>query len=81
MVVDAYSKWLEIFPLVTATSGTTIEKLRSIFATHGSPKVLETGDGSQFITNDEFQAFVTGSDKRGHFMQTKKIEKLQFIST
>ena len=42
VVVDAYSKWLEINSLTTATSTTTIEHLRSIFATHGLPKIFVT---------------------------------------
>ena len=55
--VDAYSKWLEIFPVSTATSATTIDKLRSVFTTHGLPKVFVTDNGTQF-TSGEFQAFM-----------------------
>ena len=35
IVVDAFSKWLEVKPLAAATSTVTIEHLREIFATHG----------------------------------------------
>ena len=57
VVVDAYSKWLEIKSLTTATSTTTIEHLRSIFATHGLPKTFVTDNGTQF-TSAEFEMFM-----------------------
>ncbi len=57
VVIDAYSKWLEVVPMSTATSFTTIEKLRTIFATHGLPRIFVTDNGTQF-TSTEFQAFM-----------------------
>ena len=42
IVIDAYSKWLEVKPLTAATSAITIEHLRSMFATHGLPKMFVT---------------------------------------
>ena len=56
IVVDAYSKWLEVKPVASASSATTIEQLRSIFATHGLPEMLVTDNGSIF-TSAEFQEF------------------------
>lgn len=56
IVVDAFSKWMEIIPLTTATAMTTIESLRAIFATHGLPKVFVTDNGTRF-TSTEFQTF------------------------
>ena len=53
IVVDAYSKWLEVVPMSSATTNTTIERLRNIFATHGLPRVLVTDNGAQF-TSSEF---------------------------
>lgn len=35
ILIDAYSKWMEAFPMNNSTSGATIEKLRMVFATHG----------------------------------------------
>lgn len=32
VVVDAYSQWLEVFPMQNATSTGTVEVLRSLFA-------------------------------------------------
>ena len=57
ILVDAYSKWLEVKPLTVATSTTTIECLWSIFATHGLPEMLVTDNGTQF-TSTEFKSFM-----------------------
>ena len=57
IVVDTYSKWLEVKLISPVNSTATIEHLRSIFATHGLPKVLVTDNGSQF-TSMEFQTFM-----------------------
>ena len=56
VIVDAHSKWLEALTVSTATSQSTIEKLRSIFATHGLPEVLMSDNGTAF-TSAEFAAF------------------------
>ncbi len=56
ILIDAYSKWLEVKPLTAATSTVTIEHLREIFSTHGLPEILVTDNGSQF-TSAEFQTF------------------------
>ena len=40
----------------TATSTTTIEHLRNIFATHGLPEMLVT-DNAAYFTSQEFQDF------------------------
>ena len=37
VVVDAFSKWIDVFPVKSASSATTIGKLRILFATHGIP--------------------------------------------
>ena len=58
IVVDAHSKWLEVRPVSSATSATTIEQFRSIFATHGLPELLVTDNGTVF-TSTEFQEFLT----------------------
>ena len=56
VLVDAYSKWIEVFPVQSATSILTIEKLRIAFATHGLPEKIVTDNGSVF-TNAEFTEF------------------------
>ena len=57
VLVDAHSKWLEVFPVQSATSSVTIEKLRSVLATHGLPRKIVTDNGSVF-TSEEFNTFM-----------------------
>ena len=56
VIVDARSTWLEVLTVSAAKSQSTIEKLRSIFATHGLPEVLVSDNGTPF-TSTEFAAF------------------------
>ena len=56
VIVDAYSKWLEVHATSTATSQVTMDKLRSTFAVHGLPDMLVTDNGSVF-TSAEFELF------------------------
>ena len=57
VVVDAYSKWLEVHRMKSVTPTATIEKLREMFATHGLPATLVSDNGSNF-TSSEFQEFM-----------------------
>nr|XP_061834657.1 uncharacterized protein K02A2.6-like [Nerophis lumbriciformis] len=57
IVIDAYSKWLEVIPMQSITSSITIEKLRSIFATHGIPASLVTDNGPSLVSA-EFENFL-----------------------
>lgn len=57
IVVDAHSKWVEIFPTNTITSTATIALLRSCFARFGLPVMLVSDNGTCF-TSGEFQNFV-----------------------
>ena len=57
IVVDAHSKWMEVAIVNSATSSVTIEKLRSMFATHGLPVKLVSDNGSAF-TSHEFEQFL-----------------------
>ena len=57
VLVDAHSKWLDVIPARSATSTVTIEKLRTIFATHGIPRKIVTDNGSVF-TSKEFSTFM-----------------------
>nr|CAX83692.1 Gap-Pol polyprotein [Schistosoma japonicum] len=50
VLVDAYSKWPEIHPVVPPTTQKTLETLRKIFACHGLPETLVTDNGSQFTS-------------------------------
>ncbi|GFU80645.1 uncharacterized protein K02A2.6 [Trichonephila clavipes] len=57
MIVDAHSKWLEVYPMKVTTTKKTIECLRDSFARFGLPRVLVSDNGSQF-TSYEFQRFM-----------------------
>ena len=57
VLIDAHSKWMEVEPVESATTKTTVEKLRKIFSTHGIPEKLVSDNGSVF-TSQEFTNFV-----------------------
>ena len=58
IVVDAYSKWLEVIRMSSSTSTSeTIKVLLSLFARQGLPDKLVSDNGPQF-TSDEFKEFV-----------------------
>ena len=54
IVVDAHLKWMEVSIVQSATSNSTLEKLRALFATHGLPEVIVSDNGTAF-TSTEFQ--------------------------
>ena len=56
IVVDAYSKWVEVETMTDATAPSTVKRLRKIFAAHGLPKVMVTDNGPAFI-GEEFEEF------------------------
>nr|XP_006813083.1 PREDICTED: uncharacterized protein K02A2.6-like [Saccoglossus kowalevskii] len=60
IVTDAYSKWMEVIPMVSTTSEATINKLRGLFSSQGLPTTLVSDNGSQF-TSREFQAFMNAN--------------------
>ena len=58
IIVDNYSKWLDVHPMNTSTSKATIGKLRHLFAEHGLPDQCVTDNGTCFISAD-FKEFTT----------------------
>ena len=56
VVVDYYSRWIEVKQLTTTTSASVISRLKAIFTTFGIPDVLITDNGPQFSAG-EFAAF------------------------
>ena len=57
LIINAYSKWLDVYCVNSATTKTTIEKLRATFATHGLPEMIVSDNGSIF-TSGEFKVFM-----------------------
>ena len=76
VVVDTLSKWIEVVPVRYTTSQSTIDKLRTIFATHSIPDMhmLVSDNGTPF-TSAEFQEFV--SRNAIHHVQTSPIRITQ----
>ena len=66
LVVDAHSKWPEVFIMKSTTSQSTIEALRSLFGRYGLPEQLVSDNGPQF-TSGEFL----------HFMRSNRIKHIR----
>ena len=60
IVVDAYSKWLEVDTMTSTTARVTIKKLQRLFATHGIPEIVVSDNGAAF-TSAEFRQFMEGN--------------------
>lgn len=56
ILVDATSKWLEIFPMDKTTTDRTIRKLREVFSRFGLPRCIVSDNGPQF-SGGEFKEF------------------------
>ncbi|XP_053229110.1 uncharacterized protein K02A2.6-like, partial [Podarcis raffonei] len=56
IVVDSYTKWLEVALVPSTSTSTAIRVLRKLFATHGLPDTLVSDNGTAF-TSGEFQTF------------------------
>ncbi|XP_064463663.1 uncharacterized protein K02A2.6-like [Ornithodoros turicata] len=57
IVVDDYSKWMEVIMMPTTTAQRTVEELRTIFAQFGLPEEAVTDNGPQFVS-EEFRNFM-----------------------
>ncbi|XP_042149549.1 uncharacterized protein K02A2.6-like [Ixodes scapularis] len=58
ILVDAHSKWVEVFLMSSTTTKRTIERLRSVFAAFGLPEEVVTDNGPPFVATEfvEFQS-------------------------
>lgn len=52
LMVDAYSKWMEIFIMNTMTSAETEEKIKEAFARLGLPRSIVTDNAKQFVAEN-----------------------------
>ncbi|GBN21583.1 Uncharacterized protein K02A2.6 [Araneus ventricosus] len=50
LLVDSFSKWLEVKRLSSVTSSVTIKVTREIFATHGIPDSVTSDNDSQYTS-------------------------------
>ena len=60
IMIDNYSKWLEVIPVRSITSEKIIEKIRNIFASTGLPGELVSDNGPQ-LHSVEFREFLTSN--------------------
>ena len=56
VVVDYFSRYIEVAPVRQTTTFVIIQKLQEIFSRHGIPVTLKSDNGPQF-KSDEFRAF------------------------
>ena len=61
LVVDYYSRYVELAKLTSTTSPTIIQHLKSIFARHGVPESVVSDNGPQYSSN----AFATFAEEYG----------------
>ena len=52
VLVDAHSKWPEVFEMAETTTAKTIAVLRHLFASYGLPEQLVSDNGPQFVSAD-----------------------------
>ena len=57
LLMDAHSKWPEVYEMTSTTAQKTIEILHHIFASYGLPEQLESDNGPQFVAK-EFEEFM-----------------------
>ena len=57
VVIDAFSKWMEVEIVPSPSTECTIDKLQKMFTTHGLPKIVVSDNGSAFVSA-AFKAFM-----------------------
>ena len=57
VIVDAFSKWIDVHITTSTSAAVTIDRLRQTFATHGLPAVIVSDNATSF-TGEEFTMFV-----------------------
>ncbi|XP_052754781.1 uncharacterized protein K02A2.6-like [Galleria mellonella] len=57
IVVDAYTKWLEVIPTTSITTTATIKILKNLFTTFGLPITIVSDNGRQF-RSEEMMTFL-----------------------
>ncbi|XP_062539247.1 uncharacterized protein K02A2.6-like [Armigeres subalbatus] len=65
IVVDAFSKWVEVKVTTSTTSAATIKILDGLFSTYGAPVTIVSDNGPQF-TASEFKRFLQQSGVKYH---------------
>ena len=63
VLIDLYSKWIEVLPLTSTTSTALIQKIRPLFAQFGLPTTVVTDNGTQFVS-EELEQFLKNNGIR-----------------
>uniref|UniRef100_H3AA96 Integrase catalytic domain-containing protein n=1 Tax=Latimeria chalumnae TaxID=7897 RepID=H3AA96_LATCH len=58
LIIDAHSKWIDVYEAKNPTSSATIDKLRQTFSIHSLPEMIVSDNGSVF-TSEEFKHLMT----------------------
>ena len=58
VVVDYYSRWIEIRNLTQTTSSHVIKELKDVFSVHGIPDIIQSDNRPQFSSQEFFSIFV-----------------------
>ena len=57
LVVDYYSRWIEVARLKILSSQEVIDHTRSMFARHGIPEIVVSDNGPQYYSADLYASF------------------------
>ena len=57
LIVDAHSKWMEVYIMENTSSKATIATFRKMISSYGLPDRIHTDNGPQYIS-EEFKAFI-----------------------
>ncbi|RXN35623.1 putative protein K02A2.6-like protein [Labeo rohita] len=57
ILIDAHSKWMDVYPVSTASLGITLDCLRKSFSNHGLPEMLVSDNATYFVST-EFKDFM-----------------------
>ncbi|XP_049884610.1 uncharacterized protein K02A2.6-like [Pectinophora gossypiella] len=60
VMIDATTKWLEVYQMQRTTAGAVIKVMREVFARFGLPKEIASDNGPPF-TSKEYGDFLTGN--------------------
>ena len=69
LLVDSYSKWLEVVPMDSTMAQATISVLNTIFSRYGFPDEIVSDNGPQFIAEDFYQTMVLNKNYVPHITQ------------
>ncbi len=63
ILVNTHSKWMDVYPVSTASSGITIDCLRKSFSNHGLSEMLVSDNAACFVST-EFKEFMNKNGTR-----------------